>query len=215
MPELYQGICARCGHTTPILRASYGAVLVDRPADPDQGEVAGAVIRRDNGGAFATAGDPRFVVLRHPVEDSDLASTGYSWFDVVWQGRYVAVTNVVCRRCGDVFQRRRLTAPVGTGCLAGFALGAAGGAVVGTLRHSFEAGFLVWYAVTMAVGLIASGLATLYLHLRFSERAASLSAERACPQCGSNDAMAVSRAKAVRCPDCSTESLRFAIVGIS
>lgn len=81
--------------------AGYGAVFVDEPVAEPQDQVAGAALFSATGGEIATVDDPRFVVLRHPVEDDGLKRTGYRWNDLLWQGRYVEVTNVVCRECGS------------------------------------------------------------------------------------------------------------------
>jgi hypothetical protein len=213
VPTLFQGICSRCGHKTPIMLDGYGAVLVDQPATQEQHEVAGAVITSGDGGAMALTSDPQFVELSPLCMSSILASTGYSWSDLLWQGRYVAVTNVICRQCGTVFQRSRLAPPGGTGCMTGLAVGVASGVAVGVWRRSFDAGLHVWCAVTWWVVAVAEFLARLYVRLRFSERAASLAAERACPHCHADDARAFDRAKAVKCPACSTESLRFVVPG--
>lgn len=97
MPTLYQGICSNCGHQTPILSGGYGAVFVDQPAMHRQQEVAGAVVTSEAAGSMATTNDPRFVVLSHPLESSILAKTGYTWMDLLWQGRYVWARCPACR----------------------------------------------------------------------------------------------------------------------
>jgi hypothetical protein len=108
----------------------YGAVLVDRPVESMQTEIAAACIFSDSAGKLAEAADPRFVVLAHPLENLILADTGYTWNDLFWQGRYVSVSNVVCRHCGHLFQHRRLDAGQ-PGCSAALALGLASGADAG------------------------------------------------------------------------------------
>jgi hypothetical protein len=193
----------------------YGAVLVDRAVAQEQDEVAGAVITSGEGGTIASASDSRFVVLSHPLESSILASTGYSWTDLLRQGRYVAISNVICRECGTVFPRYRLAAPGGTGCITSLALGVAAGLSVGIWRHTFSAGFLAWYAVTFGTMMIAGSLASLYVRLRFSERAATLRAARSCPACHADNATGIMRGKSVACPVCRNQSLRFVIAGIS
>ncbi|HZN69411.1 MAG TPA: hypothetical protein VFB66_29315 [Tepidisphaeraceae bacterium] len=197
------------------MTAGYGAVLVDEPVAREQGEVAGAVIM--NGAeddTLATVNDPRFVVLTHPIESSALASTGYGNLDLVREGRYVEVTNVICRRCGTVFPRRRLAAP-GVGCGVGLLPGAAVGVVVGFGSRSFLAGIFTCYVVAGLVGLVATGMAALYVRRRHRERAAALAAEVQCPTCRSEDAMPIDGAKGVRCSSCGQDALRFVIAGMS
>jgi hypothetical protein len=193
----------------------YGAVLVDQPVTEKQYEVAGAVITGGVGCEMASGDDPRFVILSHPAEPKILAGTGYSRGDLLWQGRYVAARNVVCRRCGTVFPRRRLAAPAATGCLTSLGIGVAGGLLAGVWWGSIFAGFVAWYVVTAAALTVVSTLASLYVRLRYAERAASLAAERFCPTCGADDSVRITEAKSVTCPSCRGQSLRFVMVGIS
>ena len=215
MPSLYQGVCDDCGHKTPIMTAGYGAVLVDEPVTRQQGEVAGAVIMTGaDEHSLATVNDPRFVVLTHPVESAALASTGYSKLDLVREGRYVEVTNVICCRCGTVFPRRRLAAP-GIGCGVGLLLGAALGVIVGFKSRSFVDGCLVSYAVAGLFGLVCTGIAALYVRRRHRERGAALAAEVHCPTCGADDAVPIGGAKGVRCSSCGRDAFRFVFAGKS
>lgn len=215
MPSLFQGVCRRCGYKTPVLTEGYFAVLVDEPQSEKQHEVAGAVITDGEGGAMAVAGDPRFVVLRHPIESSDLAGTGYTWSDLLWEGRYIEVTNVVCGQCGTVFQHRRLVAPGQTGCMAALVLGLVTGLSVGIWQHSILLGLFACGRLAVSIGMVTDLLERLYLRRHFSKRNATLAAERACPKCHAEDANAVGHGRRVTCPACSTKAMRFVIVGIS
>ena len=215
MPTIYQGLCSHCGHSTPLISDGYGAVVVDEPIAGPQHEVSGAVIASDAQGEFATAEDPRFVVLAHPLEDYDLARTGYSWSDLLWQGRYVSVTNMICGECGTVFPRRQLAAPGGIGCLSSLTIGFVTGLALGAWKRSVLVGFVAWYLVTLAAMILIGSTASLYLRFRFAERSAWLVAERACQSCHADNAESIDRAKSMRCPTCRKESMRFVIAGIS
>lgn len=198
------------------MSAGYGAVLVDEPVSESQHEVAGAVIfSGSESEPFAAADDPRFVVLRHPGGDYDLARTGYSWSDLLKQGRYVSVINVICRECGTVFPRRRLAAPGGNGCMSSLAIGIAIGIVAGIWCRSFSIGLLTWFSITLGISLLIDCLSSLYIRFRFSTRAASLIAEKWCPTCHADNARSIDRAKDVLCPICRHETLRFVMAGIS
>jgi hypothetical protein len=197
------------------MTGGYGSVLVDRPIQQEQHEFAGVVLSSTDKGEFAVADDPRFVVLSHPIETSILASTGYSWNDLLWQGRYVAVKNVICRKCGNVFQLRNLTAPGANGCFLALSIGVVVGSVTGISTHSYLLGFVAWYLATFGVMCIFGSLARWYIRSRFAARAALLAAERACPQCKSDDSIAIDRAKNVTCSRCKAVSLTFVDVGIS
>ena len=69
------------------MTAGYGAVFVDRPVAEPQDHVAGAALFSSTGGEIATVDDPRFVVLRHPVEDYDLQRAGHRWNDLLRHGQ--------------------------------------------------------------------------------------------------------------------------------
>lgn len=209
------GIYSDCGHRTELISAGYGVVIVDKPVEELQSEVAGAVLMSGDDDAMAIVDDPRFVVLRHPVEDLDLADTGYSWSDLLWQGRYVTVSNMICHGCGTVFPRRRLSAPGATGCMPSLMLGVAVGGSFGIWWRSVSVGLITWYAFTFGAVVLMQTLASLYLRLRFSARAASLAAERFCPTCTADNAEKIDRAKRVTCPKCRHETLTFVMAGVS
>ena len=215
MPTLFQGTCRHCGHTTPLLCEVYGAVFADRPVAQAQHEVAGAVLTSGVAGAMASIDDPRFVVLRHPIEDSDLRKTGYSWRDLLKQGRYVRVTNVICRECGTLFRRRRLAPPGGFGCITGLGLGVVAGLAMGIVTTSVTAALLAGYVVATAVSIGAGFGAVVYVRLRFAARASALAAERKCPACGADNAKTVGWGRSVVCPACRQRGLRFAAAGVS
>jgi hypothetical protein len=132
-----------------------GAVLVDRAIEGPQYEVAGAVITAGSDAAIAGVDDPRFVVLRHPAESFDLAKTGYSWKDLLKQGRFVSVSNVVCRECGTVFPRRRLAVPGASGCMSGLVIGAVAGLLTGVWRRSTFEGVVASCLVAAAVAWVS------------------------------------------------------------
>jgi hypothetical protein len=215
MPTVYQGICRDCGYTTSFLSEEYGAVFVDQPVAEAQQELAGAVIMAGNSGPMASIDDHRFVVLRHPGEESDLRATGYTWRDLLKQGRYVRVTNVICRECGTLFQRRRLAAPNAFGCVTALVLGVIVGLSAGIRMRSISAGFAAWFVGAMVVLIGAEFCAALYVRLRFRTRAKMLAAERTCPGCGADHAKKIGWGRSVACPSCRRCSLRFKVVGIS
>lgn len=215
MPTLFQGICRHCGHQTPPLSKGYGAVFVDQPVAQAQRHVAGAVVASGDGSAMASVDDLRFVVLRHPIEDSDLAKTGYTWHDLLRQGRYVRVTNVICRDCGTLFQRRRLSPPGAFGCITAMTLGVVVGLAAGLWMRSFVLGLLAWYVVATAVSIGAEFCAALYVRLRFRARAKALAAERTCPRCGADNAKTIGSGRSVVCSACCRRSLRFKVAGVS
>lgn len=215
MPELYRGVCSHCDYRTAIMTGGYGAVLVDQPPDEFQSEVAGACLFSDARGEMAEAADPRFVALAHPLESTILADTGYTWRDLFWQGRYVSVTNVVCRHCGRTFQKRQLAAPADTGCTTAILIGVTVGIAAGVITRSFVVAFASCFAATCAAASAAMFLADFYIRRRFPQRAAALAAEFSCPACSADDSIEISRARSVRCPACREEKQSFETAGIS
>jgi predicted Zn-ribbon and HTH transcriptional regulator len=215
VPSLYQGVCRNCSHRTAIMTAGYGAVLVDRPLDRSQTEVAGACLLSAAAGKLAESADPRFVVLAHPLESKILADTGYTWNDLYRQGRYVLVTNVVCRRCGAVFQKRELGAPGEPGWVVAILIGLLSGTAAGLWAHRLLVGVLVFCGLGGATGALAGWIARWRVRRRFRARAAALAAESTCPACGADDAAPISRVRSVRCPACRQQSQRFIHAGTS
>ena len=215
MSTLYQGCCEECGYTTPIMTGSYGAVWVDQPIAGEQCEVAGAVLHSHVETPFATASDPRFVVLAHPIEAECLASTGFTWRDLLWQGRFVRVENVICCKCGTAFQVRSLAAPDFNGCVAGLLCGTAAGIALGIWWRSVILGVISWYLATVALVFASEMLERLYVRWRFASRAAALAEEKLCPHCHANDFTPIHRATSTRCPVCLKDKLTFEMVGVS
>jgi hypothetical protein len=85
------------------------------------------------------------------------------------------------------------------------------GSATGKVILGILAGGSVAYAM---LGLIWT-LEGLYIRLRFSERAAEIAAERACPNCAADDAIGIEDANIETCPACGEKSLSFPSVGIS
>jgi len=219
VPTVLQGFCTHCGYRSAILTAGYGAVFVDHPVAESQSEIAGAAIFVDCPGEFSEVNDPRFVILSHPGEIEILAGTGYSWGDLFWQGRYVAVTNVVCRQCGNIFARRRLAVPfwfgcVMTGIMAPLILIAVGLTVGRSTHRPLVAGLAAGAAYAL-VWLLYEAVCRIYLYARFRERAAALAAEISCPNCNARDSRGVEGAKRICCPSCKKKSVSFQMVGMS
>ena len=225
MPTVYQGVCRNCSHRTAVMTDGCGAVLVDLPVDAAQTEVAGGGLSSGSESKQVEAAKPRFgeprlvepglVVLAHPREVAILAGTGYTRSDLLRQGRYVSVSNVACRRCGRVFQRRRLSVPGGSGCAAALALGLACGAAAGLAAQRVLIGVIVCYLVCLGVTAAASIIARRRLRRRYPARAAALAAESNCPACGAGASTPISRTKSAHCPSCGQRTLSFENAGRS
>jgi hypothetical protein len=152
--------------------------------------------------------------LAHPLENLILADTGYTWNDLFWQGRYISVSNVVCRHCGHLFQHRRLDAGQ-PGCSAALALGLASGAAAGFAARNLLIGLIVCYFVGLSMALAVGFIAQRYLRWKFQARAAELAAESNCPACGLNDSASIVGATSAFCPACRQRTLSFKSAGIS
>jgi hypothetical protein len=197
----------------------YSAVFVGAGGPESQAEFLGACLTSAKSAAFAETKDERFVVLSHPCEDEILQRTGYTWKDLLWQGRYVSVTNVICRCCGTIFPTRRLGVPASVGCGASLCIGACIGAVTGltiwAVTQNFLWGFGGWYVSTLLMAMIAEKGALALARWRFADRDRLLRAESHCPACKSDSRATIDSAEEVICPQCHTTSLTFSMVGIS
>lgn len=193
----------------------YGAVLVGQPAEAPQWEVAGAVFSPGTGGRIAKVDDPRFVVLAHPLEARILAQTGYTHDDLLWQGRYVGVTNVSCRECGEIFCHRKLKAPGGIGCSAVLWSSLATGVIAGIIARGFFIGLLAAVAVLWLGFAVIDFLTTRYLRRHFRDRMDVLAAERRCPRCTADNAVPIGKNQWLKCSACGSKTLKFYTAGKS
>ena len=101
MPIIYETTCSACGYVSPEQSEGYLAVIMDEPSlsmhvHPD---------------------DPRIVVLGHPCEDMILEELGYTFETAGRGGRLLYFRNVVCRKCGTMYEIRRL-GTASPGCFA-------------------------------------------------------------------------------------------------
>lgn len=197
MPTVYQGTCTACGYEGRPVTAG-GPCLLVTDADEDR--------RR-------RAGEP-VPVLLHPLVPSVLDEFGLSFALAAWGGRLVEVRRVVCRDCGRVYDRRRLTAggvPVGCGgCLGIAAVGGvvavATGAAAGNPFVGLAAGGLAGASLLAGVELGASAI----VRRRFRYRAAAVRTPPGCPDCGGRHVTPVDRTRGpVPCPQCGSRTLRF------
>jgi ssDNA-binding Zn-finger/Zn-ribbon topoisomerase 1 len=217
MPTIFQASCNHCLFASDIFPAEYGAVFVDKPASERiNSVVAGAVMFDDAKEAeVAEQGDPRLVVLAHPVESAILAETGFTWITVAWAGRYVRVRRVVCRSCGTLFEVRRLTCPIALGCMVGSIVGLTVGISYGIWERSFCFGF--WAANGMALGFWATAFmaGSSYTRLRFKARAKAIDGPYHCPNCGSRRYVGIETRRSFPCPKCGECAMRVRSVGFS
>lgn len=214
MPLIYQGTCSRCGYQTPGMTDQYGAVLVDRPVENVQYEVAGAVSTSDEKIQFNPV-HLNLVILSHPVESSSLARTGYTWRDLHAQGRHVRVTNVVCRECGVIHRHYKLIYSSMAGFQITLATSLAAAVIAGIYGRHIVVGLITF---TLAAYLLA-GATEAYAWLRyrwkFSQRMAELKQQSKCPHCEGHRARSISHEKHALCPQCQTRNIQFRNVGIS
>lgn len=217
MPVVYQARCDRCSYSSAVFPAEYGAVLVDEPpADRQTALVAGAVLSGAVGDpGFARQSDPRLVVLAHPIEEHILAGTGYTWFTLAREGRYVWVRRVVCGDCGTLFDVRRLTFPSGLGYQVGCLMSLAAGVAVGFWQESFWLGFGAAYGVVMLWSISVGAAGRAYTRFRFRDRAAAIDGPSCCPECESRRYFNVGSRPVLLCPSCHERSVRIRAVGKS
>ena len=217
VPTIYQRRCSRCSFASDIFPAEYGAVFVDQPASGGMNSVvAGAALFQDTGEeAIAEQGDPRLVVLAHPIEHHILAETGYTWPTLVWAGRYVRVRRVVCKSCGNLFEVRRLTSPPAIGCMVGLIVGLTVGIFYGVREGSFGSGFSAAGSITLGFYVVTGIVIWLYTRFRFKARAKEIDGPHNCPKCNSSAYVGVETRRTLPCPKCGESAMRVQSVGMS
>lgn len=218
MPTIYHAHCDLCQYTSDVFPAEYGAVFVDEPPmTAGSGSVlAGAVLNEQTlNTTFAEQADPRMVVLAHPLEESILAGTGYTWIKLALVGRYFRFRRVICRSCGTLFEVRWLTCPPGLGCQVGCVSGILAGIGYGVWRQSFCAGFWAGYGIVLGCYVLASSVGWLYTRLRFRARARELDGPSSCPTCGSTHHAGVESRRIFPCPRCGEQAMSVRSVGMS
>jgi hypothetical protein len=74
----------------------------------------------------------------------------------------------------------------------------------------------VGWAFGLITAIVIDGVNGSYLRSHFRERMKTIAAQRACPSCGADDAVRVTRPfLRVTCPGCHQKAMRFKIWGIS
>lgn len=214
MAAICQGICGKCGYASESVPDHSVAVLIDLDR---ASRLTGLSLRcvSDDTGELAAVENLRLLHLPHPIEESILTSAGLTLEEVSKQGRFVSVTPVVCRRCGTVFDARRLIAASGlSGCIVGAVI--AFGVLVGL---SWSTGRLE-LALPAASAVLMSFVAIWEFFerwglRRYRTRAAALARPATCPNCKSPSIQRVKKSRPVTCPSCGQRSMKFKMVGIS
>ena len=215
IPSVLQARCAACNHESEVFSAGYGAIWLDEAPSKPASTLAGAVLTASTGDAdVATVADGHLVPLAHPAEWDILREHGYTFDTVALAGRHVSVSRMICRRCGTMFERRRLDFGGAAGCMPGLVLGVV--AIVlawyfGAGPWAFLVGMLAVYLTWGAVALFGH----LHIRLRFHERAQMVATDKDCPKCGSSDAVTVNSRGPFPCPECGEPQLGIDMVGMS
>jgi hypothetical protein len=217
LPTIFQARCSRCPFVSDMFPSEYGAVFVDQPASNGiTSVVAGAVLFQHTGEAeVAEQGDPRLVVLAHPIESHILAETGYTWLTLAWAGRFVRVRRVVCKSCGTLFEVRRLTCPPAVGCEVGLVIGLIVGVFYGFREGHFCSGLSAAGGIALGFYLMTSLAGWIYARFRFKARAKIIDGPHNCPKCKSKGYVGVQTRRTFPCPKCGEFAMRVQSVGMS
>jgi ribosomal protein L37AE/L43A len=197
MPLVFHAACADCGYEAADLSPGGFAVLV-----PDAETDSPPILGRHH------------PPVLHPFAPFVLDEFGLSFATAAWGGQLVERETVVCRECGRVFERRRLTAAgAAVGC--GGCLAIAGGAfavavVVGLVTGNPFVGAGAGAVVAVAAGAVAEFGASAFVRRRFRERAATVDTPRTCPDCGGRRVARVgSNGGPFPCPACGRRAVRI------
>ena len=152
--------------------------------------------------------------LRHPLETDDLARAGFTWRRASDEARLVRSYNLICRKCGGIYQHRVFAPPAG--CL-GAAMSALTTLIVFMAAVSTVVALLApeprhWRLPLSLLGLAMVAVAALWIvyrldtaaHRRQVSRRPPLRDEPCCPAATARDLVIVSRAGGRRfpCPSC-------------
>lgn len=215
MPAILQARCAACNHESKLFSAGYAAIWLDEAPREPASTLAGAVLTASTGDAdVAKVADGRLVTLAHPGESAILRKHGYTVDTLALAGRLVSVSVMICRRCGTMYERRRLDFGGAAGCMSSLVLGVVAvvlGWFFGAGPWAFFVGLLSVYLTLGAFDLFGR----LYIRLRFRERAEMVAAEKDCPKCGSDDAVSVNSRGPFPCPACHERHFTIEMVGRS
>jgi hypothetical protein len=218
MSAIHQGICSNCGYETAPMAGECGAVLVTPPVKSEEKVAVGRLLASEILGDRATVQDDQLIVLGHPLETSILAGTGYTWHELLRQGRYVRITEVICRQCGNIFAKRQLAVPGGVGCRVislNLIAGIVSGIGIGSWTHSLLLAIVTFIGAAWCLETGCETFAHRHLQRRFHERAIVFASDALCPVCNADDSVSFTSAKRNRCPACREESLNVKMVGIS
>ncbi|MGL4422935.1 MAG: hypothetical protein ACRCZF_19865, partial [Gemmataceae bacterium] len=91
--ERYQGRCTACEYESAT-RVGREICLLITTVEEDTARAAGAELP----------------LVLHPVMPSVMEEFGLTYPAAAWQGQLVQVRGVVCRSCGELYEKRYLTA---------------------------------------------------------------------------------------------------------
>lgn len=197
MPLVFHAACADCGYESPALSPGGFAVLV-----PDTDEPTPPILGR------------RHPPVLHPFAPYVLDEFGLTFASAAWGGQLVEFETVVCRDCGRVFERRRLTAGgAAIGCAGCLTLAAAAAVVavvvaiaVGNPFVGLGVGAVAAVAVAAVIECGASGI----VRRRYRDRVGQVDTPRTCPDCGGRRCSRVgSGGGPFPCPSCGHRAVRI------
>lgn len=172
--------------------------------------------------------DGSLTFLRHPVEILDLSSAGFTWERAYNETRIVRSDNLICRKCGGIYQRRAFAPPVG--CLTGLLLMVLGGLLVAVVVAAVFVTTEGWQGwPVLALFTVAAGAIGAVAWLRHRSEACAyrrhlsgrppLRDVKCCETTTLELLVPINRAggrhQVFPCPSCGRETLTIACDGIS
>src|SRR5687767_6804917 len=221
MGLIFQGICGRCGSRAGLGTPVRLAVFVDGAIEGAERKIEDRVVWRRQASVGVSEG-VNLVELSHPIEGAIMDQHGFTWEQLRREGRFVKIYTVICRRCGKVFEKRKLEAMSPWGCLWPMVIGLVCGVVAGVVvwmlsggPGALMAGAVVWFAVFAAVDGVGEWLGRRHLRKHFVERAKLVAGRPECPVCGVDDSVGIDRVGMAVCTLCGERAMKEKAVAIS
>lgn len=202
MPLLYRIYCEHCdavgGKDQPTYKGFESVAVIG-------GEIGGVITQGWHLSVMKEDGE--WVPIRHPIEESDMKSSGYTWWTASIRGRIIHTEEVFCENCGIVNEDNKLDFPSLACCLPML--------VMAIVSLFLPIGF---WKIPVAIFFYVGGiiLPTQAIRLIYWERNKGLRIKN-CHACGGGKFRSIesARSKPVICPRCRQRTQKVEAAGMS
>jgi len=206
MPLIYKIIRGDGTQDEKLPKGAAGAVLHDSEGE-GEGEQVSAYL--------ALFREGQWIVIRHPIEDSDLKGNGETYESAQAKGLLFLVSPYICLTCGATVDIPDLRYSFAGGCIGPILIGIALATVlIVTEATSPILGIISGYLGMILAALIWTFCADLVKRRKFSD-ILKAAAKDSCDQCGGSDIRNVAKAGRKKIVLKNGKSIQVKTVGIS